>query len=142
MRIGVPRETAPGERRVAVAPDVVSRLTGSGFEIVVEAGAGEQAAFPDSDFAEAGATIAGSVLGEAEGIVKVRKPSVEEAGKLREGDLLIGFLEPLTDTEGISRLTDAGVVAFAMESIPRITRAPPMDALTSQARISHASSRC
>jgi NAD(P) transhydrogenase subunit alpha len=135
MRIGVPRETAPGERRVALVPDVVSRLTGSGFDVLVEAGAGGEAAFPDSEFAEAGATIAESVLGQAEGIVKVRKPSADEAAKLRQGDLLIGFLEPLTDAEGISRLTAGGVVAFAMESIPRITRAQPMDALSSQATV-------
>jgi NAD(P) transhydrogenase subunit alpha len=71
-----------------------------------------------------------------EGIVKVQKPSAEEAGKLRQGDLLIGFLDPLTDQEGVRRLADAGVVAFAMESIPRITRAQPMDALSSQATVS------
>ncbi len=135
MRIGVPRETAPGERRVALVPDVVSRLTSSGFDVLVESGAGDEAAFPDSEYAEAGATIVDGVLGQAEGVVKVRKPSPEEAGRLRQGDLLIGFLEPLTDPDGIARLAEAGVVAFAMESIPRITRAQPMDALSSQATV-------
>ncbi len=135
MRIGVSRETAPGERRVALVPEVVSRLTGSGFDVLVEKGAGEQASFPDSAYAEAGASLADGVLGQAEGIVKVQKPSPEEAGRLRQGDVLIGFLEPLTDTEGIERLASGGVVAFAMESIPRITRAQPMDALSSQATV-------
>ena len=136
MRIGVAKETAPGERRVALVPDVVSRLTGSGFDVLVEKGAGEAAAFPDAAYSEAGASLVDGVLGQAEGIVKVQKPSAEEAGKLRQGDVLIGFLEPLTDQEGVRRLADAGVVAFAMESIPRITRAQPMDALSSQATVS------
>jgi proton-translocating NAD(P)+ transhydrogenase subunit alpha len=136
MRIGVPSETAPGERRVALVPEVVSRLTGSGFDVLVEKGAGAEASFPDSAYAEAGASLVESVLGQAEGIVKVEKPSPDEAKRLRQGDLLIGFLEPLTDREGIERLAAAGVVAFAMESIPRTTRAQPMDALSSQATVS------
>src|SRR5947209_4845072 len=136
MRIGVPKETAPGERRVALVPEVVSRLTGSGFDVLVEKGAGLEASFPDAAFAEAGATLVDSVFGQAEAIVKVQKPTAEETGRLRRGDMLIGFLEPLTDRDGIDRLTAAGVVAFAMESIPRITRAQPMDALSSQATVS------
>jgi proton-translocating NAD(P)+ transhydrogenase subunit alpha len=136
MRIGVPKETAPGERRVALVPEVVSRLTGSGFDVLVEKGAGEAASFPDAAFSEAGASLVDSVLGQAEGIVKVQKPTAEETGRLRQGDVLIGFLQPLTDREGIERLAAAGVVAFAMESIPRITRAQPMDALSSQATVS------
>src|SRR6478672_3832484 len=136
MRIGVAKETAPGERRVALVPDMVSRLTGSGFDVLVEKGAGEAASFPDAAYSEAGASLVDGVLGQAEGIVKVQKPSAEESAKLRQGNLLIGFLEPLTDQEGVRRLADAGVVAFAMESIPRITRAQPMDALSSQATVS------
>jgi NAD(P) transhydrogenase subunit alpha len=136
MRIGVPKETAPDERRVALVPEIVGRLTGSGFDILVEKGAGEQAAFPDAAYSEAGASLVDGVLDQAEGIVKVQKPSAEEIGKLRQGDVLIGFLQPLTDTGGIEALANAGVVAFAMESIPRITRAQPMDALSSQATVS------
>jgi NAD(P) transhydrogenase subunit alpha len=136
MRIGVPKETAPGERRVALVPEVVSRLTGSGFDVLVEKGAGAEASYTDAAYGEAGANLVDAVLGQAEGIVKVQKPTADEAGKLRQGDLLIGFLEPLTDKEGIERLAAAGVVAFAMESIPRITRAQPMDALSSQATVS------
>jgi proton-translocating NAD(P)+ transhydrogenase subunit alpha len=136
MRIGVTKETAPAERRVALVPEIVSKLTGSGFDVLVEKGAGEEASFPDAAYAEGGASLVDAVLGQAEGIVKVRKPTADEAAKLRQGDVLIGFLEPLTDTDGIARLADAGVVAFAMESIPRITRAQPMDALSSQATVS------
>jgi NAD(P) transhydrogenase subunit alpha len=136
MRIGVPKETATGEQRVALVPEVVSRLTGSGFEIMVEKGAGSDASFTDAAYSEAGASLVDGVLGQAEGIVKVQKPSPDEAGRLRRGDVLIGFLQPLTDQEGIERLAKAGVVAFAMESIPRITRAQPMDALSSQATVS------
>src|SRR5207253_4955778 len=96
---------------------------------------GEQAAFTDAAFAEAGASLVDRVFGQAEGIVKVQKPTAEEAGRLRQGDVLIGFLQALTDREGIERLTQAGVVAFAMESIPRITRAQPIDALSPQATV-------
>jgi NAD(P) transhydrogenase subunit alpha len=136
MRIGVPKETAPGERRVALVPEVVSRLTGAGFEVLVEKGAGAEASFTDTAYEDAGASLVDGVFGQAEGIVKVQKPTADEAGRLQQGDVLIGFLEPLTDPEGVARLAAAGVVAFAMESIPRITRAQPMDALSSQATVS------
>jgi NAD(P) transhydrogenase subunit alpha len=120
---------------VALVPEAVAKLVGGGFAIVVDRDAGAAASFPDSAFEEAGATIADDVW-DADGIVKVRKPTAEESGKLRSGQLLIGFLEPLTDSAGIERLTQRGVNAFAMESIPRITRAQPMDALSSQATVS------
>ena len=135
MKVGVPKETASGECRVALVPEVVSRLSQAGFEIAVERGAGEAAAFADAAYEEAGAAVVASVWGEAPAVVKVQRPSDEEAGRLREGDVLIGFLQPLTDREGIERLAARGVVAFAMESIPRITRAQPMDALSSQATL-------
>jgi len=135
MRIGVPKETAAGERRVALVPEVVGKLAAAGFELIVEPGAGEAAPFADSAFEEAGAQI-GADWADADVVVKVQKPSGEEAGRLREGQVLIGFLQPLTDAEGIERLSQRGVVGFAMESIPRITRAQPMDALSSQATVS------
>jgi H+-translocating NAD(P) transhydrogenase subunit alpha len=113
----------------------VSRLKGSGFEVALERGAGVEASFPDEAYREAGAEVVDSVW-EAEGVVKVRKPTSDELQHLSEGQLLIGFLEPLTDPSGIERLTELGVNAFAMESIPRITRAQPMDALSSQATVS------
>lgn len=135
MRVGVPRESASGERRVALVPEVVSRLSSGGFEVVLEAGAGVAASFPDAAYEEAGGH-AGSDPWDAEAVVKVQTPNAEEAGRLREGQILIGFLQPLTDREGIERLAARKVTAFAMESIPRITRAQPMDALSSQATVS------
>ena len=134
MKVGVPKETAPGERRVAFVPEVVERLVQSGFEILVEPGAGDAATYDDSAFAEAGAQVGEGVWG-ADAVVKVQKPSESETGRLHEGQVLIAFLQPLTDREGIERLASRGVVAFAMESIPRITRAQPMDALSSQATV-------
>jgi H+-translocating NAD(P) transhydrogenase subunit alpha len=134
MRIGVPKETAAGERRVALVPALVTKLTESGIDVVVEAGAGEAASFTDEAFREAGAELGDPWAAEV--VAKVRKPSDQELGRLREGQVLIGFLQPLTDQEGIERLASRGVIAFAMESIPRITRAQPMDALSSQATVS------
>jgi NAD(P) transhydrogenase subunit alpha len=120
---------------VALVPDAVSRLAGGGFEVVVEPGAGVEASFPDEAYREAGATLAENVW-DAEAVAKVRKPTADEAARLGSGQVLVGFLEPLTNPEGIRRLADRGVHAFAMESIPRITRAQPMDALSSQATVS------
>jgi H+-translocating NAD(P) transhydrogenase subunit alpha len=133
VKVGVPKETAADERRVALVPEAVPRLAKSGIDVVVEAGAGAAARFPDADYEEAGATV--GVPWEADVVAKVRKPSAEELELLRSGVVLIAFLEPLSDRAGIDRLADSGVVAFAMEAIPRITRAQSMDALSSQATI-------
>jgi NAD(P) transhydrogenase subunit alpha len=135
VRIGVPRELEPGERRVALVPDAIERLAQNAFEVVVERGAGAEASFPDEAYVDAGAQLSDSIW-DAEAVVKVRKPTREEVERLAGGQLLIGFLEPLLDTKGIRRLGDRGVHAFAMESIPRTTRAQPMDALSSQATVS------
>ena len=137
MRVCVPRESAPDERRVALTPEAVSRLRPAGFDVAVERGAGVLAGFPDEQYERAGAQLVdgSGLLSGAEAMVRVGKPTAEEAAALDPGLVLIGFLEPLTDAEGISRLRDAGVIAFAMESIPRITRAQSMDALSSQATI-------
>ena len=132
MKVGVPKETAAGERRVALVPEIVSKL--DGIDIVVEAGAGEAASFTNESFTQAGATLGDPWAADL--VAKVRKPSDEELGRLRDGQVLIGFLQPLTDKEGIEKLAAKGVTAFAMESIPRITRAQPMDALSSQATVS------
>src|SRR5437763_13437825 len=135
MKVGVPRETAAGERRVALVPETVKRLAGGGFEVAVERGAGETASFPDPDYEQAGAALVDDAY-SAEAVVKVQPPSSGEGDRLREGQILIGFLQPLTDRDGINRLSERGVIAFAMESIPRITRAQAMDALSSQATVS------
>jgi NAD(P) transhydrogenase subunit alpha len=136
MRVAVPRETAAGERRVALVPETVSKLAEGGFEVVVARGAGSQAGFGDDAYASAGATVVdGSVAVGADVVVRVARPAPEEVDELASGTVLIGFLQPMTDGEGIDRLRDRGVVAFAMESIPRITRAQAMDALSSQATV-------
>ncbi len=133
MRVAVPRETTQGERRVALVPETVGKLAAAGFDVVVEPGAGAAASFPDDAYAAAGATLGDPWSADA--VVKVRKPSAEEAAKLREGQVLISFLDPLADREGVEALAGRGVIAFAMESIPRITRAQAMDALSSQANV-------
>ncbi|HET7744741.1 MAG TPA: Re/Si-specific NAD(P)(+) transhydrogenase subunit alpha [Gaiellaceae bacterium] len=137
MRVAVPRETAPGERRVALVPETISKLGASGFEVVVERGAGRASGFLDTAYTDAGATVsdADALLAGVEAVVRVAKPSPDDVAALAPGTVLVGFLEPLTDAEGIARLRDRGVVAFAMESIPRITRAQSMDALSSQATV-------
>jgi NAD(P) transhydrogenase subunit alpha len=134
----VPKETAPGERRVALVPEIVEKLAAGGFEVVVERGAGEAASFSDAEYEEAGAQISagGDLYAGVEGVVKVQKPSAEEVDRLPQGSILIAFLQPLTDADGVRRLGDRGVTGFALESIPRITRAQPMDALSSQATVS------
>jgi NAD(P) transhydrogenase subunit alpha len=132
--IGVPKETAAGERRVALVPDVVRRLTGAGHELVIEAGAGESAGFADEAYAEAGATVGDPW--SADVLAKVAPPADGEIGRLREGAVLVGFLAPLTNGEGVQRVAASGATAFAMEAIPRISRAQSMDALSSQATVS------
>jgi NAD(P) transhydrogenase subunit alpha len=134
MRVGVPRESARGERRVALVPEIVRRL--EGFEVAVERGAGAGAGFADEDYADAGAELVADPWSGVEAVVKVAKPSAEEAGRLSSGQVLVAFLAPLTDAEGIERLRQLGVHGFAMESIPRTTRAQSMDALSSQATVS------
>jgi NAD(P) transhydrogenase subunit alpha len=133
MKLGVPKESASGENRVAMVPEVVGRLAKSGVDVVVEAGAGAGARIPDALYTEAGATIGNPW--EADVVVKVQPPSQEEIGKLRSGSIFIGFLQPLTNPELAEALGRQGVTAFAMESIPRISRAQSMDALSSQANV-------
>ena len=135
MRVGVPKESAPGERRVALVPESVGRLAAAGSEVTVEAGAGAAAGYPDESYREAGATVAEDAYDGADLVARVRKPASDDLARLKEGIVLVGFLEPLSDPEGVERLAERGVVAFAMESIPRITRAQAMDALSSQATV-------
>ncbi len=137
MRVVVPVESAPGESRVALTPEIVQKLSTRGFEITVERGAGVGAGFGDADYEAAGGTI-GDGAGLFEGAaaaVRVAPPSADEVARLAAGTVVIGFLAPLSDPDGIERLRTQGVIAFAMESIPRITRAQSMDALSSQATV-------
>ncbi|WP_372789339.1 Re/Si-specific NAD(P)(+) transhydrogenase subunit alpha [Paraconexibacter sp.] len=137
MRLGVPEETAPGERRVALVPEVVKKLTGKGLEVIVQSGAGAAALIPDAQFTEAGATVttdAGEVWG-ADVVVKVAPPTPQEVAQLGAGSVLVGFLAPLTAKDTLVALRDAKATAFAMEAIPRISRAQAMDALSSQSNV-------
>ena len=136
MRVAVPRETAPGERRVALVPETVTKLRAAGFEVAVERDAGTSAGFPDDEYLAAGAEVGEAVVSGAECVARVARPSAEDVATMRPGTVLIGFLDPLRDADGIARLRDREIVAFAMESIPRITRAQAMDALSSQATVS------
>ena len=144
MRIAIPREITPGERRVALVPEMVARLTKAGHTIVVQAGAGEAAGFADGAYEAAGATIVRDVrtlYRDAEGVFKVQRPIWSEALEAHESDLLasgtvlIGFLKPGVDPKLLERLAARGVTAFAMELVPRISRAQSMDALSSQATV-------
>jgi NAD(P) transhydrogenase subunit alpha len=137
MRIGVPRETAPGERRVALVPEVVRKLTGSGLDVVVERGAGDGAIIPDAQFEEAGAVLTDdpAAVWQSEIVAKVAPPSAEEMVRLGSDSVLIGFLAPLTNADGVRALAAAGATSFALEAIPRISRAQSMDALSSQSNV-------
>jgi len=137
MRIGVPRETVSGELRVALVPEVVQKLTAAGHVVVVESGAGEGALISDRQFVDAGATLASTsaeVFG-ADVVVKVAPPTVQEAALLGPSSALIGFLAPLSNVAGVIALAASGATGFAMEAVPRISRAQSMDALSSQANI-------
>jgi NAD(P) transhydrogenase subunit alpha len=136
MKVGVPRESREGERRVALIPDVVRSLTGDEIEVAVESGAGETAGHPDAEYSEAGASVGtGEEAWGADVVAKVALPTIEEIGRLRSGQVLIGHLAPLTSGETTKALANAGVTSLAMEAIPRITRAQAMDALSSQANV-------
>ncbi|HWE32935.1 MAG TPA: Re/Si-specific NAD(P)(+) transhydrogenase subunit alpha [Solirubrobacteraceae bacterium] len=134
MQIGVPKETAEGERRVALVPEAVKKLTGQGHELLVQRGAGESAMIPDAAYEEAGAKLVDDAW-TADVVVKVAPPGADEAGRLKGETVLIGFLQPLTNGDGIKAIAQTGATSFAMESIPRISRAQSMDALSSQANI-------
>jgi NAD(P) transhydrogenase subunit alpha len=137
MRIGVPKETAEGERRVALVPEVVKRMSDQGLEVLVQRGAGAGALIPDAAFEEAGARLVddpAEALG-ADVVVKVAAPNAEETARLGPGTVLIAFLGPLTNGDGVKAIAATGATSFALEAVPRISRAQSMDALSSQANI-------
>ena len=139
MNVAVPREHGAGERRVALTPDAVPRLEPLGLKVLVETGAGDAAALPDSLYRDAGAEIAGSaeeLFAQGDIVVRVGGVEVAEVAELRPGCTLIGWLWPRTSPELVQALCDAKITAFGMESIPRVTRAQRMDALSSQATVS------
>ena len=136
MIVGIPKETVPGERRVALVPDLVPKLIQAGLEVYVELGAGTEAGYLDSSYLEKGARLVPEVFGAADIVLKVQPPSLEETEKMRPGSVLIGFLQPYTNGPGILALTEHKVTAFAMEFMPRISRAQPMDALSAMSTVS------
>lgn len=133
MRVAVPKEIRAGEKRVALVPDVISKFTKLGYEVVIESGAGIHAQATDKDYEAVGAKIAGEVLKDADIVLSVQPLTPEQAGSLKNGAVTISFLSPTTAVENIEALAKAGATSFSMELVPRISRAQSMDALTSQA---------
>ncbi|MBV9647970.1 MAG: Re/Si-specific NAD(P)(+) transhydrogenase subunit alpha [Candidatus Eremiobacteraeota bacterium] len=138
MTIGIPTETAPGERRVALVPESVSKLTKSGVGVLVQRGAGDAASFVDAAYEAAGASLAddvASLYDRSDVVIKVQRPSPEELERLRPGSVLVALLAPLGDAPYVERLAQRRLNALSMDAIPRITRAQSMDVLSSQANI-------
>ena len=137
MKVAVVRETGPSERRVALVPEAVAKLRSAGHEVLVESGAGEGAFLPDDAYSEAGATVvAADQLAEADAILMVGRPDASLISRLRPGQAIFGLLAPLTDPALVAQLAEAGATVVSLDLIPRtLSRAQPMDALTSQANI-------
>jgi NAD(P) transhydrogenase subunit alpha len=136
MKVGVARETAQGERRVALVPEELGKLKAAGLDVLVERGAGAGAMIPDQAYADAGATVVDTagLYADSDVVLRVQKPSAEEAGRLRKGQVVIGLLSPLLDPALMQALATAGVTAVSLDAIPRtLSRAQDMDALSSQA---------
>jgi NAD(P) transhydrogenase subunit alpha len=134
MRIAVAKEIRSGEARVALVPDIISKLTKAGLDVVIEAGAGIAAGFQDSEFTAAGATVkSGNVISDADVVASVTALTPDQMKSLKKGALTISFLSPTTSVDSIEAAAGAGVTALSLELVPRISRAQSMDALTSQA---------
>src|SRR5712691_2331613 len=135
MIVSVPKETVPGEQRVALVPELVPRLTKAGLDVVVQSGAGESAGFLDAAYAGKGARLEAEVFDKADVLLKVQPPTLDEIGRMKENSLLISFLQPYTNITAIKALAARQITAFSMELMPRITRAQPMDALSAMSTI-------
>ncbi len=138
MKVGVLKETAPGERRVALVPEMLARLRGAGLDVLVQSGAGDGAWFADSAYAEAGATIASrdELVAGADLIIGINRPDEGVAGALRSGQALLGMLNPLVDPAFVAGLAARGITVISMDGLPRtLPKAQAMDALTSQANV-------
>jgi NAD(P) transhydrogenase subunit alpha len=136
MIVGVPREVVPGERRVALVPELVPKLTRIGLEVAIQSGAGTAAGFPDPAYQEAGARVEPEVLPQADVLLKVQPPTPDEVGQIKEGAALVGLLAPYANAPGLRALAARKVTAFSMELMPRVTRAQPMDALSAMSTAS------
>ena len=137
MRIGVPRELFTGEKRVATTPEVASQLIKMGFDVAVESNAGASASYTDAAYETAGCSVVSvdDIWSNSDIVLKVRGPNDEETARLKSGQTLISFLWPAQNPELLQQLTDRGVTAMAMDSVPRISRAQKVDALSSMANI-------
>ena len=135
MRIAVARETDPVEDRVAATPDTVKKMKGLGAEVAVEPGAGTKSGIPDTEFIAAGATVVDRAVEGADVVLKVRRPTSSELARYKRGALVIAVMDPYGEDAALKAMADAGITAFAMELIPRITRAQAMDVLSSQANL-------
>jgi NAD(P) transhydrogenase subunit alpha len=135
MKVAVTAETDPGEPRVAATPETVKKLIGLGAEVAVEPGAGVKSGILDADYTAAGARIAADAVNDADIVLKVRRPSASELAGYKKGALVVAIMDPYGNEAALKQMADAGVVAFAMELMPRITRAQSMDVLSSQANL-------
>ena len=135
MRIAVARETEGNEPRVAASPETVKKFKALGAEVVVARGAGNASGYPDAEYEAAGATIADAVGGDADMILKVRRPSTGEIASYKKGAIVIAIMDPYGNDAALKAMADAGLTTFAMELMPRITRAQSMDVLSSQANL-------
>src|ERR1700740_95895 len=135
MKIAVAREIDPSESRVAASPDTVKKLKSLGLDVAVEPGAGLKSGLPDAEFTAAGATVSAEALKDADLVVKVKRPEASQLGNYKRAALLIAIMDPYGNEAALKAMADAGVSAFAMELMPRITRAQVMDVLSPQANL-------
>src|ERR1051326_1901219 len=135
MIVGIARERQAGENRVALTPDQVSRVAKAGHQVVVEPSAGDSAGFPDAAYQQAGAQLQPDVLSSSDILLKVQAPSSEEVRRIKEGATLIGLLQPATSATLFGQFAERRITAFAMELMPRITRAQPMDVLSAMSTV-------
>ena len=137
MKIGVPKEIAANERRVAITPDVAGRLVKGGYEVVIERGAGTASFFPDEAYRAAGGKVSdrSSVLGQSDIVLQVQAPAAAELAQYREGGALVAFFQPATDPALVRQIAQRKLTSFSLALLPRITRAQPMDVLSSQATV-------
>jgi NAD(P) transhydrogenase subunit alpha len=135
VRIGVPRESKPGETRAAATPKTVEQIRGLGYEVMVEAGAGAAASFDDAAYASAGADVVGDEVWDADVVLKVNTPNEAEVARLRAGQMLVSLLAPALSPDLVDDLAARGVTALAMDAVPRISRAQSLDVLSSMANI-------
>src|SRR5258705_4276442 len=135
MKIAVAKEIDPSEPRVAVSPDTIKKFKALGIDVAIEPGAGIKSGLPDSEFTAVGATVSADALRDADLIIKVKRPEASELAQYKRGALVIAIMDPYGNEAALQTMAEAGISAFAMELMPRITRAQVMDVLSSQANL-------